>query len=129
MQKILHLVRLLAVAVLLIAPAPDGHSAEQLDFGVFDNEPQLAAWLDLAPLMSSTRVDNIHDGIDLVIDFQLTLKRPRRLWGAETIEVKGGDGENWISNNHRGFCSPDGRQGFPTVRQIRHAGRNASIPD
>ena len=90
MQRTLHLTRLLAVAVLFIAPAPDGHSAEQLDFGVFDNEPRLAAWLDLAPLVSSTRVDNIRDGIDLVIDFQLTLKRPRRLWGAETVEVKGG---------------------------------------
>ena len=90
MQRTLHLLRLLAVVVLFSAPAPDGHSAEQLDFGVFDNEPRLAAWLDLAPLVSTSRVDKIRDGIDLLIDFQLTLKRPRRLWGAETVEVKGG---------------------------------------
>jgi hypothetical protein len=77
------------VAALLIAAAT-GHSAEPLDFGVFDHEPQLAAWLDLAPMVSTSRVEKIRDGVDLVIDFRLTLKRPRRLWGAETITMKQG---------------------------------------
>jgi len=90
MQRSLKTVRWPAVAFFLVAAVSIGHTAEPLDFGVLDHELQLAAWLDLAPLVSTSRVEKMRDGVDLVIDFRLTLKRPRRLWGAETITERRG---------------------------------------
>jgi hypothetical protein len=66
------------------------HAAESPDFGVLDHEPNLAAWLDLAPLISKSRVEKIQDGVDLLIDFRLTLNRPKRFFGAETVVSRHG---------------------------------------
>lgn len=65
-------------------------AAETPDFGVLDHEPNLAAWLDLAPLLSKSRVEKIRDGVDLLIDFRLTLSRPKRFFGAETVVSRHG---------------------------------------
>ncbi|MDH3891737.1 MAG: hypothetical protein OEV49_11690 [candidate division Zixibacteria bacterium] len=79
----------LAVAVVLSAAALV-HAGETPDFGVMDAEPNLAAWLDLAPLMSNSRVEKIRDGVDFIIDFNLILNRPKRFFGAETVVKRHG---------------------------------------
>jgi len=76
--------------LLLLTVVADGYAAEPPDFGVLEHDSKLAAWLDLAPLVSASRVDKIRDGVDLVVDFRLSLKRPRRLWGSTTIIEKQG---------------------------------------
>ena len=76
--------RVLAVMIILWFSATV-HSAEIPEFGVQDNEPYLGAWLDLSPLVTQSRVDKIRDGVDLLVDFNLNLNRPKKLFGAETV--------------------------------------------
>lgn len=89
MSKSIFLCRILA-AVAILWSAAIVRAAETPDFGVLDHEPKLAAWLDLAPLVSKSRVEKIRDGVDFVIDFRLTLKRPKRFFGAETVVSRHG---------------------------------------
>lgn len=89
MSKSIFLCRVLA-AVAFLWSAAIVQAAETPEFGVLDNEPKLAAWLDLAPLVSKSRVEKIRDGVDLLIDFKLTLNRPKRFFGAETVVSRHG---------------------------------------
>ena len=36
-------------------------------------------------MVTKSRVDKIRDGVDFLIDFRLTLNRPKRLFGSETV--------------------------------------------
>lgn len=89
MSQSLSSCRILAATTLLWLAATV-HAAESPDFGVLDHEPNLAAWLDLAPLLSKSRVEKIRDGVDLLIDFKLVLIRPKRFFGAETVVSRHG---------------------------------------
>lgn len=89
MTKTITTFRILA-ALAFLWSAAFVHAAEIPDFGVLDSEPNLAAWLDLAPLVSKSKVDKIRDGVDLLIDFRLTLNRPRRFFGSETVVSRHG---------------------------------------
>ena len=89
MSKTISACRIVA-AIALLWSAAIVHAAESPDFGVLDHEPNLAAWLDLAPLISKSRVDKIRDGVDFLIDFKLVLIRPKRFFGAETVVSRHG---------------------------------------
>ncbi|MFQ6007938.1 MAG: DUF4390 domain-containing protein [Candidatus Zixiibacteriota bacterium] len=58
---------------------------EALEYDIFERDDSIAVWLNFAQFLTSKRVENLKEGIDLAIEFQLTLKRPRRLWGSERI--------------------------------------------
>jgi hypothetical protein len=58
---------------------------EVLDYDIFKRDDSIAVWLNLSQFLTSKRVEYLKEGIDLVIEYQLTLKRPRRLWGSERI--------------------------------------------
>lgn len=89
MSKPFALCRILA-ALTFLWSAAEINAAEIPDFGVWDNEPKLAAWLDLAPLISKSRVEKLRDGVDVLIDFRLTLTQPKRFFGAETVASRHG---------------------------------------
>lgn len=89
MSKTLYKCRFMAVMAFLWSAA-FVHATETPDFGVMDNEPNLAAWLDLAPLVTKSRVERIRDGIDFLINFNLTLNRPKHFFGAETVANRHG---------------------------------------
>lgn len=89
MSKSISFCRILAAAAFL-SSAAFIHAAETPDFGVLDHEPNLAAWVDLAPLVSKSRVEKIRDGVDFLIDFRLILNRPKRFFGAETVVSRHG---------------------------------------
>jgi hypothetical protein len=58
---------------------------EILEYDIFKRDDSVAVWLNLAQFLTSKRVEYLKEGIDLAIEFQLTLRRPRRLWGSERI--------------------------------------------
>lgn len=89
MSQSLSSCRILAATTLLWLAATV-HAAESPDFGVLDHEPNLAAWLDLGPLLSKSRVEKIRDGVDLLIDFKFVLIRPKRFFGAEKVVSRHG---------------------------------------
>ncbi len=58
---------------------------ESIDFDIFRSGDSLNVWLDMEPLVTSERVEQMKQGIDLAIQYDLTLMRPRRLWGAQKL--------------------------------------------
>lgn len=60
--------------------------AEAIEFGIVRHEGRLSAWLNLAPFLTSKRVDQLKQGIDLFIEYDIALKTPRKLWGARRID-------------------------------------------
>ena len=84
------LLSLLAVVVIFFIGSAQlrADELEALDFDIFRSNGAVALRLDLAPLISSNRVEQMNEGIDMAIDCQLSLRRPRKLWGSETILEK-----------------------------------------
>jgi hypothetical protein len=68
---------------LAFAQTPAADETEQIEFDIFDSDGTMTVWADLSGLISSKRVSQLQEGIDLGIEYQLSLHRPRRLWGAE----------------------------------------------
>ncbi len=58
---------------------------EALEYDIFKRDDSISVWVNLSQFLTSKRVEYLKEGIDLVIEYQLTLKRPRRLWGSEQI--------------------------------------------
>ncbi len=56
-----------------------------IDFDLWESRDSLFVQLDLAPYITSRRVEQLRDGIEFAIEYQVALKRPRRFWGKETI--------------------------------------------
>jgi hypothetical protein len=68
---------------LALVQTPAADEPEQIEFDIFDSDGTMTVWADLSGLITSKRVSQLQEGIDLGVEYQLTLHRPRRLWGAE----------------------------------------------
>jgi hypothetical protein len=73
----------LGIALLLLTAAARG--AEPIDFYLLRGDSNLSVLLDLSTVLSAGRVSRMQEGIDLVLDYQLALTRPRRVWGSTTV--------------------------------------------
>lgn len=62
--------------------ADDG---DQIDFDIYTQDGLVTIWVDLSSLITSKRVNQMEDGIDIAVEYRLSLHRPRRLWGAEKL--------------------------------------------
>lgn len=81
---------ILAVVTILADPVRAADAKLPLDFDIFSRHDSLIVWVNLAPLVSSRRLEEMKQGIDLGIEWDLSLQRPKRFWGAENIaEVSG----------------------------------------
>ncbi|UCG62801.1 MAG: DUF4390 domain-containing protein [Candidatus Zixiibacteriota bacterium] len=86
-------INLLMVAALSLVIAPGALAAndgEQIDFDIYTQDGFVTVWVDMSSLITSKRVNQMEDGIDIAVEYRLSLLRPRKLWGAEKLaESKG----------------------------------------
>lgn len=110
MKRIL-LYAVTAVAFLSSGATLRAQTSDEIDFDIFERNGQIAVWVNLSSLMTSKRIDDIKAGIDLAIDYELTLHRPRRLWGTQKIDQAGGlyqIGYRMVTEDY--FVSPTGHE-------------------
>ena len=74
---------LITLLLLLTAPKIYGaEESEQIDFDIYQKDSLMVVWVDLSPLLTSKRTTQLKDGIDIALEYQLTLLRPKRFWGS-----------------------------------------------
>jgi hypothetical protein len=81
--------RLLATALIatVVAAAPASIRADevdQLEYGIQQSDGYLQGWLNLSALVTAQWLENLKEGVDYLIAYDIALLRPRKLWGAET---------------------------------------------
>ncbi len=89
MREILKNPPALLLATLLWFSIPgvtNAQSVESLDFDIFRAKDSLTVWIDFQPLLNAERVDQMKQGIDLAVQYELTLMKPRKLWGAQKTD-------------------------------------------
>jgi hypothetical protein len=75
---------LLLLALLLGAGSVEAQGTG-LAYDIFDRAGNLTAWLDLAPFLDSRSVEQLRDGIDLILDCQVSVGIPRRFFGDRRV--------------------------------------------
>lgn len=79
------------MVLLLLAPGlSSAQDSREIEFDIFQIDKALAVWFDLAPVISSKRVSQMQDGIDLAVEYSVSLRRPRKLWGSQLIDRREG---------------------------------------
>ncbi|MDH4156047.1 MAG: DUF4390 domain-containing protein [candidate division Zixibacteria bacterium] len=68
-----------------LSPGVTAQGPAGIDFDLWESRDSLSVQLDLAPYITSKRIDQLKDGIEFAVEYQVVLKRPRRFWGKETI--------------------------------------------
>jgi len=63
-------------------PVPDN-----IDYTLVSRNDSLTVWIDLARYFGQTELELMSDGIDYACEMEVTLKRPRRIWGSEEIAL------------------------------------------
>ena len=67
-------------------PAQD---IEDIEFDLYIQNNHVTVWLNLSRLLNDKNIQNLEDGIDLAVEYELILKSPKRFWGSNTItEIK-----------------------------------------
>lgn len=77
--------------MLLLAAGPAyTRDSGELEFDIFRINGTLNVWFDLAPIISAKRVSQMQDGIDLAVEYNLSLRRNRKLWGSQLVDQRSG---------------------------------------
>jgi len=69
----------------ILCPFADAADEDQIEYDIFRQNDTLAAWVDFSFMLSAGNLKKLRDGIDLALEYRLTLASPRRLWGSNTI--------------------------------------------
>jgi hypothetical protein len=84
-MKRLLAIALVASAVLAAPPSIRADEVDQLEYGIQQSDGHLQGWVNLSALVTSQWLENLREGVDYLIAYDLALLRPRRVWGAETM--------------------------------------------
>jgi len=84
-MKRLFAIALIASAVLAATPSSRANEVDQLEYGIQRSNGHLQSWVDLSALVTSQWLENLREGVDYLIAYDIALLRPRRLWGAENM--------------------------------------------
>jgi hypothetical protein len=76
---------LIFVCLLATRPIAAADKSEPVEYDILQREDRLSVWLNLTQYLSSRRVEQMKEGIDLAIEYRLLLLKPKRFWGAEEI--------------------------------------------
>jgi len=77
-----------AVVLCLLVFGPEPGRAEppdNIEYTFARRNDTLVAWLNLARYFGKEQISALTDGVAFACEYGITLKRPRRLWGAEQI--------------------------------------------
>ncbi len=61
---------------------------ESIPFDVYDRDGCVTVWMDLSGLISSHTVDQLKDGIDLILEYEADFSIPRRFFGNRGVARK-----------------------------------------
>ena len=81
---------LILVPLLAARPIAARDKPEPVEYDIFQREDRLSVRLNLVQYLSSRRVEQMKEGIDLAIEYRLVLSRPKRFWGTEEVAKAGG---------------------------------------
>jgi len=81
---------LILVPLLAARPIAARDKPEPVEYDIFQREDRLTVRLNLAQYLSTRRVEQMKEGIDLAIEYRLVLSRLKRFWGAEEVAKAGG---------------------------------------
>ena len=79
---------LLWVLLPLAATAAPPSVPDNIDYTLVSRNDSLTVWIDLGRYFGQPELELMSDVIDYACEMEVTLKRPRRIWGSEEIAVK-----------------------------------------
>ena len=71
--------------VAISVPTAAAEDSAPFEYDIIGRDGHIAVWLNLAGFLTTVQVERLKEGIDVSLDYQLILSRPRRLWGAEQV--------------------------------------------
>jgi hypothetical protein len=63
--------------------AEDG--AADFDYDIFLNGDTLSLWLDVSPIMTQPKLEDLLAGLDILISIEMEVEKPRRLFSSRTL--------------------------------------------
>ncbi|MBN1213125.1 MAG: DUF4390 domain-containing protein [candidate division Zixibacteria bacterium] len=69
----------------ILCPLIDAAEEDRIEYDIFLRGDTLSVWIDLSFMLSAGNLKKLLDGIDLALEYRLTLATPRRLWGSRTV--------------------------------------------
>jgi hypothetical protein len=82
----------IAYLVLFLTALPEGGAQADedtdLSYNIFGRDDHVMVWIDLASAISSAQIEKIKDGMDLLLEYELELVIPKRLWGKTSVARK-----------------------------------------
>jgi len=81
---------MIVIITIMILTSTESSSAQDQDyqFDIFQRDSFLVIHPNLSSFINSEKVSLLRDGVNYAFEYQITLLRPRRLWGAVQIEQK-----------------------------------------
>ncbi len=76
---------LIFLCLLATRPAAATDKSEPIEYDILQRKEHLSVRIDLAKYLSSKRVEQMKEGIDFAVEYNLVLSRPKRLWGAQEL--------------------------------------------
>jgi hypothetical protein len=61
---------------------------KEIDYDIFSDSSRLTVWVDLAPFLGAAEVEQMRDGIDIILECKLTLSTPRRFFGERSVATQ-----------------------------------------
>ena len=60
----------------------------EIGYDIFSDSSRLTVWVDLAPFLGADEVEQMQDGIDIILECKLTLSTPRRFFGERKVATQ-----------------------------------------
>ena len=60
----------------------------EIGYDIFSDSSRLTVWVDLAPFLGAAEVEQMQDGIDIILECNLTLSTPRRFFGERKVATQ-----------------------------------------
>jgi len=86
MKNSLYYTLFFILSFLFINPSVNAEQTEEIEFDIYKKNDSLTTWLDLSPFITAKRVQQLKNGIELMVQIKINLIHPKRLWGYETIK-------------------------------------------
>ena len=75
---------LIGVVLCLTAPNVFAEDNPSLEFDISSDDTSVVVWLDMSVILTSDRVRELEEGVELGLQYNIELVRPKRFWG-ETV--------------------------------------------
>ena len=60
----------------------------EIGYDIFSDRSRLTVWVDLAPFLGASEVEQMRDGIDIILECKLALSTPRRFFGERKVATQ-----------------------------------------